>query len=39
MHGLTLLSTLIWLPIGGGLLTLAIGDSHARVARWLALGC
>ncbi|MGB8693047.1 MAG: NADH-quinone oxidoreductase subunit M [Steroidobacteraceae bacterium] len=37
MHGLTLLSTLIWLPIGGGLLTLAIGDAHARVARWFAL--
>ena len=37
MHGLTLLSTLIWLPIGGGLLTLAIGDTHARAARWFAL--
>jgi NADH-quinone oxidoreductase subunit M len=37
MHGLTLLSTLIWLPIGGGLLTLAIGDAHARIARWFAL--
>ena len=37
MHGLTLLSTLIWLPIGGGLLTLAIGDTHARIARWFAL--
>jgi NADH-quinone oxidoreductase subunit M len=35
--GLSLLSTLVWLPIGGGLLTLLIGDSRARVARWFAL--
>ena len=35
-HGL-LLSALVWLPIGGGLLTLLIGDSRARVARWFAL--
>ncbi|MFO1401192.1 MAG: NADH-quinone oxidoreductase subunit M, partial [Steroidobacteraceae bacterium] len=32
-----LLSTLIWLPVLGGLATLAIGDSRARVARWFAL--
>jgi NADH-quinone oxidoreductase subunit M len=37
MHGLALLSTLIWLPIGGGLLTLLIGDARARAARWCAL--
>ena len=32
-----LLSTLIWLPVLGGLATLAIGDSRARAARWFAL--
>jgi len=37
LGGLSLLSTLVWLPIGGGLLTLLIGDSRARVARWFAL--
>jgi NADH-quinone oxidoreductase subunit M len=37
MHRLALLSTLIWLPIAGGVLTLLIGDSRARAARWCAL--
>ena len=37
MHGTDLLSWLIWLPIGGGLLVLALGDARARLARWLAL--
>ena len=37
MHGTALLSWLIWLPIGGGLLVLALGDARARLARWLAL--
>jgi NADH-quinone oxidoreductase subunit M len=35
-----LLSTLIWLPIVGGLLVLALGDraNAVRLDRWLALG-
>ncbi len=37
MHGTGILSTLIWLPVGGGLLTLLIGDGRARLARWFAL--
>src|SRR5260221_4262988 len=37
MHGTGILSTLIWLPVGGGLLTLLIGDARARLARWFAL--
>ncbi len=37
MLGKTLLSTLIWLPVLGGLATLAIGDARARAARWFAL--
>jgi NADH-quinone oxidoreductase subunit M len=37
MHGTGILSTLIWLPVGGGVLTLLIGDTRARLARWFAL--
>ena len=37
MHGIALLSTLTWLPIGGGLLVLLLGDKRARLARWVAL--
>ena len=37
LNALSLLSILVWLPIGGGLLTLLIGDSRAQVARWFAL--
>ena len=37
MHGTGILSTLVWLPVGGGLLTLLIGDRRARLARWFAL--
>jgi len=37
MHGTDLLSWLIWLPVGGGVIVLALGDSRARLARWLAL--
>jgi NADH-quinone oxidoreductase subunit M len=37
LNALPLLSTLVWLPISGGLLTLLIGDSRAQVARWFAL--
>jgi NADH-quinone oxidoreductase subunit M len=37
MHAAGILSTIIWLPVGGGLLTLLIGDGRARLARWLAL--
>jgi NADH-quinone oxidoreductase subunit M len=36
MH-IGLLSAVIWLPIVGGLLTLAVGDARARLARWVAL--
>jgi len=36
MH-IGLLSVVIWLPIAGGLLTLALGDARARLARWAAL--
>ncbi|NDF85753.1 MAG: NADH-quinone oxidoreductase subunit M [Gammaproteobacteria bacterium] len=32
-----LLSTLIWLPIVGGVLVLALGDSRIALARWVAL--
>lgn len=32
-----LLSVLIWLPIAGGLLILAVGDRSSRPDRWLAL--
>ncbi|HEX4648346.1 MAG TPA: NADH-quinone oxidoreductase subunit M [Steroidobacteraceae bacterium] len=35
MHGL--LSFLIWLPIGAGLLVLALGDRNIPAGRWLAL--
>jgi NADH-quinone oxidoreductase subunit M len=37
MQGNALLSTLIWLPVAGGVLTLLIGDARARAARWVAL--
>jgi NADH-quinone oxidoreductase subunit M len=37
MHSQALLSWLIWLPIGGGLLTLLVGDARAQAARWCAL--
>jgi NADH-quinone oxidoreductase subunit M len=37
MHGTDILSLLIWLPIGGGLATLVIGDGRAWLARWCAL--
>ncbi|SEK90248.1 NADH-quinone oxidoreductase subunit M [Pseudoxanthomonas sp. GM95] len=33
-----LLSILIWLPILGGALALALGTGRAQAARWLALG-
>ncbi len=32
-----LLSTLVWLPIIGGALALALGNQRAQTARWLAL--
>ena len=32
-----LLSVLIWLPILGGLLTLAFGDARAAQGKWFAL--
>jgi NADH-quinone oxidoreductase subunit M len=37
MQGIALLSTLIWLPVAGGVLALLIGDARARAARWVAL--
>ena len=33
----TLLSLLIWLPIVGGFVVMAIGDKRLSIARWLAL--
>ena len=32
-----ILSILIWLPIVGGMLALALGQGRAQTARWLAL--
>src|SRR5262245_55950374 len=32
-----LLSLLIWLPIAGGVLVLALGEARAPVGRWVAL--
>ncbi len=37
MQGHDWLSVVIWLPVAGGLLTLAIGDRRAQAARWAAL--
>src|SRR6195256_4218 len=37
MYRTDLLSWLIWLPVGGGLVVLALGDARARLARWVAL--
>jgi NADH-quinone oxidoreductase subunit M len=37
MTNLPLLSLLIWLPIVGGVLALAAGESRAQQARWLGL--
>jgi NADH-quinone oxidoreductase subunit M len=36
-QGVPLLSWLIWLPVAGGLLVLALGEGRARAARWAAL--
>jgi len=37
MHDIGLLSVVIWLPILGGIVTLALGDLRAQLARWIAL--
>jgi NADH-quinone oxidoreductase subunit M len=37
MTHLPLLSLLVWLPIVGGALCLALGDARAQAARWTAL--
>jgi NADH-quinone oxidoreductase subunit M len=37
MHQFGWLSVVIWLPVAGGLVTLAFGDQRARQARWAAL--
>jgi NADH-quinone oxidoreductase subunit M len=37
MHAIGLLSVVIWLPILGGIFTLALGDARAGAARWAAL--
>ena len=37
LKGVGLLSLLIWLPIVGGLVVLALGDARAALGRWLAL--
>ena len=34
---LPLLSTLIWLPIAGGILVLVVGDARIQIGRWLSL--
>jgi len=36
-QGVPLLSWLIWLPVAGGLLVLALGEGRVKVARWAAL--
>lgn len=38
MHSWPILSVLIWLPMLGGALALALGNQRAQAARWLALG-
>lgn len=38
MNSLPLISLLIWLPILGGVLCLAVGNRRPDMARWLALG-
>ena len=38
MSDIGLLSALIWLPIIGGLVVLALGDARLALARWVALG-
>ena len=37
MSNWPLLSVLIWLPILGGALVLAVGNARASAARWLTL--
>jgi NADH-quinone oxidoreductase subunit M len=37
MYDMPLLSILVWLPILGGALVLALGNGRANAARWLAL--
>ena len=37
MSNWPLLSVLIWLPILGGALVLAVGNARADAARWLGL--
>ena len=37
MQNWPLLSILVWLPIVGGALALALGNQRAQTARWLAL--
>jgi NADH-quinone oxidoreductase subunit M len=37
LHGFDILSLLIWLPVGGGVAVIAIGDGRARLARWVSL--
>ncbi|MDO5506616.1 MAG: NADH-quinone oxidoreductase subunit M [Pseudoxanthomonas suwonensis] len=38
MNSLPLLSLLIWLPILGGVLCLAVGNERPQLARWIAIG-
>ena len=37
MQDLGLLSLLVWLPILGGLVVLALGQSRVALGRWVAL--
>ena len=38
MHHWPVLSILTWLPIGGGVAVMLLGDARAEFGRWLALG-
>ncbi|MGB8326517.1 MAG: NADH-quinone oxidoreductase subunit M [Steroidobacteraceae bacterium] len=37
IQGFALLSALVWLPIAGGLIVLALGDRRIAIGRWIAL--
>ncbi|MGH8325872.1 MAG: NADH-quinone oxidoreductase subunit M, partial [Steroidobacteraceae bacterium] len=37
MHGLHLVSVLIWLPIAAGVAVLALGEGSIRLGRWISL--
>ena len=37
MFGMGLLSLLVWLPIAGGLVVLALGERNVTLGKWIAL--